>query len=195
MAWRRAGEQHRRRQGRLGRTALQSRHRAQAVGGDSLRGRCADCGCQTHEVQFDPAGSGRSIKIPLSVPGEVHRGRCLFCHPLPSSHSNRRSSNNNNNQQQGQQQTSQPIQQQSWAAVNKPEPQQQQQQPQQRWGQPESQKSVEKANESPNSMTQPESPMQQQQPPQNPIATTKAVRNATPRTISLPVPTNGSIAK
>jgi len=51
-------------------------------------GRCADCGAQTHEVQFDPSGSGRSIKVPLSVPEEVHRGRCLFCHPLPTSHVN-----------------------------------------------------------------------------------------------------------
>lgn len=48
-------------------------------------GRCADCGAQTHEVQFDPSGSGRMIKSPLTVPGEVHRGRCLFCHPLPAS--------------------------------------------------------------------------------------------------------------
>jgi hypothetical protein len=46
-------------------------------------GRCADCGAQTHDVQFDPSVPGRSIKVPLSVPGEVHRGRCLFCHPLP----------------------------------------------------------------------------------------------------------------
>lgn len=45
-------------------------------------GRCADCGAQTHEVKFD--ASGQAIKVPLSVPGEVHRGRCLFCHPLPS---------------------------------------------------------------------------------------------------------------
>ncbi|KAL7538385.1 hypothetical protein ACHAXR_008526 [Thalassiosira sp. AJA248-18] len=54
-------------------------------------GRCADCGAQTHEVQFDPSGSGRSIKAPLSVPGEVHRGRCLFCHPLPAKSSSSRS--------------------------------------------------------------------------------------------------------
>ena len=46
-------------------------------------GRCADCGAQTHEVQV--VESGRSIKVPLSVPGEIHRGRCLFCHPLPTS--------------------------------------------------------------------------------------------------------------
>mmetsp|Transcript_22428 Transcript_22428/g.44824 ORF Transcript_22428/g.44824 Transcript_22428/m.44824 type:complete len:619 (+) Transcript_22428:188-2044(+) len=45
-------------------------------------GRCADCGAQTHRVQYDD--DGRSIKVPLTVPGEVHRGRCLFCHPLPS---------------------------------------------------------------------------------------------------------------
>ena len=46
-------------------------------------GRCADCGAQTHEIQVD---NGCAMKIPLSVPGEVHRGRCLFCHPLPQSH-------------------------------------------------------------------------------------------------------------
>ncbi|KAL7520990.1 hypothetical protein ACHAWX_005680 [Stephanocyclus meneghinianus] len=49
-------------------------------------GRCADCGAQTHQIQMDPTGTGRVVKIPLSVPGEVHRGRCLFCHPLPQSH-------------------------------------------------------------------------------------------------------------
>ncbi|KAL3827520.1 hypothetical protein ACHAXA_002017 [Cyclostephanos tholiformis] len=48
-------------------------------------GRCGDCGAQTHEVHFDPSGAGRTIKTPLTVPGEVHRGRCLFCHPLPAS--------------------------------------------------------------------------------------------------------------
>ena len=48
-------------------------------------GRCGDCGAQTHEIQFDPSGPGRTIKTPLTVPGEVHRGRCLFCHPLPTS--------------------------------------------------------------------------------------------------------------
>lgn len=46
-------------------------------------GQCADCGAQTHEVQLD--ASGQVVKVPLSVPGEVHRGRCLFCHPLPNS--------------------------------------------------------------------------------------------------------------
>lgn len=49
-------------------------------------GRCADCGAQTHEIQMDPSGNGRAVKIPLSVTGEVHRGRCLFCHPLPQNH-------------------------------------------------------------------------------------------------------------
>ncbi len=48
-------------------------------------GRCGDCGAQTHEIQFDPSGPGRTIKTPLTVQGEVHRGRCLFCHPLPAS--------------------------------------------------------------------------------------------------------------
>lgn len=50
-------------------------------------GQCADCGAQTHDVQID--ASGQSVKVPLSVPGEVHRGRCLFCHPLPNSNSRR----------------------------------------------------------------------------------------------------------
>ncbi len=44
-------------------------------------GRCADCGVQTHEFQFDPIIQDRT-KVPLTVPGEVHRGRCLFCHPI-----------------------------------------------------------------------------------------------------------------
>ena len=49
-------------------------------------GRCADCGVQTHEVKHDPSGKKYLItKVPLTVPGEVHRGRCLFCHPLPAS--------------------------------------------------------------------------------------------------------------
>lgn len=67
-------------------------------------GRCADCGAQTHEVQFDPSGSGRSIKNPLSVPGEVHRGRCLFCHPLPSARSSRKRTSDPPSQAQQQQQ-------------------------------------------------------------------------------------------
>jgi hypothetical protein len=57
-------------------------------------GRCADCGAQTHEVHFDPSGSGRTMKAPLSVPGVVHRGRCLFCHPLPASLSRKRVKSN-----------------------------------------------------------------------------------------------------
>lgn len=44
-------------------------------------GRCADCGVQTHEFQFDPIIREKA-KVPLSIPGEVHRGRCLFCHPI-----------------------------------------------------------------------------------------------------------------
>jgi len=49
-------------------------------------GRCADCGAQTHQVKLDPSGkTSMKTKVPLTVPGEVHRGRCLFCHPLPAS--------------------------------------------------------------------------------------------------------------
>lgn len=45
-------------------------------------GRCSECGAQTHEFRTDPI-SGQRVKEPLSVEGEVHRGRCLLCHPLP----------------------------------------------------------------------------------------------------------------
>lgn len=45
-------------------------------------GRCADCGAQTHEIRYDPE-TGLDRKIPLNIEGEVHRGRCLLCNPLP----------------------------------------------------------------------------------------------------------------
>jgi hypothetical protein len=45
-------------------------------------GQCVECGVQTHELQINPSGN-MVIKIPLSIEGEVHRGRCLMCHPLP----------------------------------------------------------------------------------------------------------------
>jgi hypothetical protein len=45
-------------------------------------GQCVECGVQTHELQINPSGN-MVIKIPLSIEGEVHRGRCLLCHPLP----------------------------------------------------------------------------------------------------------------
>lgn len=48
-------------------------------------GRCSECGVQTHEFRMDPQ-TGQPRKIPLSVENEVHRGRCLFCHPLTPSH-------------------------------------------------------------------------------------------------------------
>lgn len=47
-------------------------------------GRCSDCGVQTHEFRLDHTGQPR--KIPLTVENEVHRGRCLFCHPFTPSH-------------------------------------------------------------------------------------------------------------
>ena len=46
-------------------------------------GRCADCGMQTHELVRN-RHTGDVRKIPLSIEEEVHRGRCLLCHPLPS---------------------------------------------------------------------------------------------------------------
>mmetsp|Transcript_18247 Transcript_18247/g.41963 ORF Transcript_18247/g.41963 Transcript_18247/m.41963 type:complete len:370 (+) Transcript_18247:330-1439(+) len=46
-------------------------------------GRCADCGMQTHELVRN-RHTGDIRKIPLSIEEEVHRGRCLLCHPLPS---------------------------------------------------------------------------------------------------------------
>lgn len=44
-------------------------------------GRCGDCGAQTHEFQYDQL-AGRQNKVPLTVNGEVHRGRCLLCVPF-----------------------------------------------------------------------------------------------------------------
>lgn len=49
-------------------------------------GRCSECGAQTHEMRFNP-DTGSVVKEPLSVEREVHRGRCLLCHPLPHTHS------------------------------------------------------------------------------------------------------------
>mmetsp|Transcript_29936 Transcript_29936/g.49391 ORF Transcript_29936/g.49391 Transcript_29936/m.49391 type:complete len:392 (-) Transcript_29936:148-1323(-) len=49
-------------------------------------GRCSECGVQTHEFRLDHTGQPR--KIPLTVDNEVHRGRCLFCHPFTPSHHN-----------------------------------------------------------------------------------------------------------
>lgn len=45
-------------------------------------GRCADCGAQTHDIRYEPE-TGSSRKVPLNIEGEVHRGRCLLCNPLP----------------------------------------------------------------------------------------------------------------
>eukprot|EP00547_Thalassionema_nitzschioides_P004929 CAMPEP_0194200500 /NCGR_PEP_ID=MMETSP0156-20130528/1075_1 /TAXON_ID=33649 /ORGANISM="Thalassionema nitzschioides, Strain L26-B" /LENGTH=339 /DNA_ID=CAMNT_0038925505 /DNA_START=205 /DNA_END=1224 /DNA_ORIENTATION=+ len=44
-------------------------------------GRCSECGVQTYEVRTDPQ-NGQTRKVPLTVENEVHRGRCLFCHPI-----------------------------------------------------------------------------------------------------------------
>mmetsp|Transcript_17708 Transcript_17708/g.42661 ORF Transcript_17708/g.42661 Transcript_17708/m.42661 type:complete len:530 (+) Transcript_17708:86-1675(+) len=46
-------------------------------------GRCADCGAETHEMRHDPE-TGTARKVPLNIEGEVHRGRCLLCNPLPT---------------------------------------------------------------------------------------------------------------
>ena len=47
-------------------------------------GRCADCGMQTYEWQWD-AHTNQQVKLPLTIPQEVHRGRCLLCHPMSAS--------------------------------------------------------------------------------------------------------------
>jgi hypothetical protein len=44
-------------------------------------GRCGQCGIQTHEIEFDLV-SHVQVKVPLTIPREVHRGRCLLCYPL-----------------------------------------------------------------------------------------------------------------
>jgi hypothetical protein len=46
-------------------------------------GECADCGIKTHEIVKNILG--RPIKrIPLTKEGFVLEGRCLLCHPLPT---------------------------------------------------------------------------------------------------------------
>lgn len=43
-------------------------------------GRCGECGIKTHEVK---KALFRVIsKTPITIPNEVHRGRCLLCKPL-----------------------------------------------------------------------------------------------------------------
>lgn len=44
-------------------------------------GRCADCGVQTHFFEID-SSTNVLMKVPLTVAREVHRGRCLLCHPV-----------------------------------------------------------------------------------------------------------------
>eukprot|EP00980_Cylindrotheca_fusiformis_P009168 scaffold1996_cov127-Cylindrotheca_fusiformis.AAC.5 len=44
-------------------------------------GRCASCGIQTHHLVPGPFSS--NWKTPLTIRNEVHRGRCLLCHPFP----------------------------------------------------------------------------------------------------------------
>jgi hypothetical protein len=46
-------------------------------------GRCGNCGIQTFEWFWNPLHQVAPIKIPLTIPSEVHRGRCLLCHPIP----------------------------------------------------------------------------------------------------------------
>jgi hypothetical protein len=63
-------------------------HERESIRRDREReGRCADCGMQTHSFRNDDngdntAGSGRAVKVPLNVEGEVRRGRCLLCYPI-----------------------------------------------------------------------------------------------------------------
>lgn len=48
-------------------------------------GQCGWCGAQTHEIVTSQGLFRRTKKrIPLSIPDQVHRGRCLLCHPLPT---------------------------------------------------------------------------------------------------------------
>lgn len=46
-------------------------------------GRCADCGMHTHRIEKKILPR-RNEKIPLTIEGQVLRGRCLLCNPLPS---------------------------------------------------------------------------------------------------------------
>jgi hypothetical protein len=45
-------------------------------------GRCGNCGIQTYEWVWNPFSEAAPVKIPLTIPYEVHRGRCLLCHPI-----------------------------------------------------------------------------------------------------------------
>jgi len=58
-------------------------------------GRCGYCGLQTHQVCYD-ASTGMQTRVALSVPNEVHRGRCLLCFPLPNQGVPTRQSKNEN---------------------------------------------------------------------------------------------------
>lgn len=46
-------------------------------------GKCSKCGIQTHYVERLGSSSDRQVCLPLTIPNEVYRGRCLLCHPLP----------------------------------------------------------------------------------------------------------------
>lgn len=48
-----------------------------------FEGRCGDCGLQTHTFLVDSA-TNMDVKVPLTIIGEVHRGRCLLCYPVKS---------------------------------------------------------------------------------------------------------------
>jgi hypothetical protein len=45
-------------------------------------GRCGECGMHTHQWAWNPLNQA-PLKVPLTIPHEVHRGRCLLCYPLP----------------------------------------------------------------------------------------------------------------
>lgn len=45
-------------------------------------GRCGECGIHTHQWAWNPLNQA-PLKVPLTIPHEVHRGRCLLCYPLP----------------------------------------------------------------------------------------------------------------
>lgn len=67
--------------------SMQGTHYSQLLQADrESEGRCGLCGVQTHRMCYRDTVMGNMLcKEPLDVEGEVHRGRCLLCHPLPAS--------------------------------------------------------------------------------------------------------------
>ncbi|KAL7504020.1 hypothetical protein ACHAXN_002572 [Cyclotella atomus] len=66
------------------RPSLQQQYTARLQQDRESEGRCGICGVQTHRFCYHDAGNGSVLcKEPLDVEGEVRRGRCLLCHPMP----------------------------------------------------------------------------------------------------------------